>query len=119
MKGILKNAKLQTIEERQVIAQEDQEIKYMVVVLQGKLGVEKSIYGPIDNQNVQNQELLENMNLKTDALFEKLTILAKKEREQLRKVLKIKRKNTIPISEYQFYLPILSQHDYKIAQASL
>lgn len=42
IKGILKNAKIETIDERQVVAEEEQNIKYMVIVLEGKLGVERN-----------------------------------------------------------------------------
>lgn len=41
LKGILRHAKLETVEPRQVIVEEDQHIRNMLVVLEGKLGVEK------------------------------------------------------------------------------
>jgi hypothetical protein len=48
-------------------------------------------------------------------LFDKLTLMAKKERELQRRTLKLKRRNTLPISDYKFMLPILSKHDYAIS----
>lgn len=55
------------------------------------------------------------MTLKTEGLFDKLTILAKKERDMQRRTLKLKRKSTVPISDYKFMLPVLSKHDYATA----
>jgi hypothetical protein len=40
VKGLLRNAKLEFVEEGQVIAEQQQDIKYIVVLLEGKLGVE-------------------------------------------------------------------------------
>ena len=40
MKGVLRNAKMEFVEEGQVIAEQQQDIKYMVVLLEGKIGVE-------------------------------------------------------------------------------
>ena len=42
VKGILRNAKLEIVDERQVIVEEDQPLHYMIVLLEGKLGIEKS-----------------------------------------------------------------------------
>jgi hypothetical protein len=42
VKGLLRNAKIEFVDERQVIVQEEQPLNYMVLVLEGKLGVEKS-----------------------------------------------------------------------------
>ena len=39
MKGIMKNAKIEMIEERQVIIEEDSNLNYMVILLEGKLAV--------------------------------------------------------------------------------
>jgi hypothetical protein len=41
LKGILRHAKLEIVEQRQVIVEEDQHLSYMVVVLEGKLAVER------------------------------------------------------------------------------
>jgi 5-deoxy-D-glucuronate isomerase len=40
VKGMLRNAKMEFVEEGQVIAEQQQDIKYMVVLLEGKIGVE-------------------------------------------------------------------------------
>jgi hypothetical protein len=52
VKGILRNARIETIGERQVIAEEDRDLHYMVIVLDGKLGVEKPSFD-ISSQSVR------------------------------------------------------------------
>jgi hypothetical protein len=42
LKGIFRHAKLEIIDERQVIAEEDQHLNYMIVLLEGKLAVGNS-----------------------------------------------------------------------------
>lgn len=44
MKGIFRNAKIEIIDEKQVIAEEDDDLNYMVIILDGKLGIEKSSF---------------------------------------------------------------------------
>ena len=44
VKGILRHAKLEMVDERQVIAEEDQPLNYMVVVIEGRLAVEKASF---------------------------------------------------------------------------
>lgn len=39
VKGILRHAELEIVDERQVIAEEDHPLNYMVVVIEGKLAV--------------------------------------------------------------------------------
>ena len=39
VKGILRNAKIEIIDEKQIITEEEQDLNYMVIVLDGKLGV--------------------------------------------------------------------------------
>jgi len=43
VKGILRNAKIEMIEERQLIVEAETPISNMLIVLEGKLGVEKNI----------------------------------------------------------------------------
>ena len=45
VKGIMKNAKIEMIEERQVIIEEDSNLNYMVILLEGKLAVQKNSMG--------------------------------------------------------------------------
>lgn len=48
-------------------------------------------------------------------MFEKLTIVAKKERDAIRKTLRLKKKSVVPLSEYQFSMPVLTKNDYEVA----
>ena len=48
-------------------------------------------------------------------MFEKLTIVAKKERDAIRKTLRLKKKSVVPLSEYQFSMPVLTKSDYEVA----
>jgi hypothetical protein len=41
--------------------------------------------------------------------------VAKKERDQLRRTAKFTRKSIVPSSEYEFYPPVLSENDYRVA----
>jgi hypothetical protein len=54
LKGILRHAKLEMVDERQVIVEEDQPLNYMVIILEGKLAVEKPSFNievdPEDNE---------------------------------------------------------------------
>ena len=52
-------------------------------------------------------------------MFEKLTIVAKKERDALRKTLRLKKKSVVPLSEYQFSMPVLTKNDYEVALKNL
>ena len=126
VKGIMRNAKIEMIEERQVIIEEDMNLNYMVIVLEGKLGVEKNSMGagplqPPPELKVKSKdkdktiETIDPSSLQSAELFEKLTILAKKEREQLRNSNKIHRKSSIPVSQYDLMLPVLSSADYESA----
>jgi hypothetical protein len=52
-------------------------------------------------------------------LLEKLTILAKSERDQQRKASKFQRKTSFPVSEYDFVPPMLTPSDYSKALLSV
>ena len=39
IKGIFRHSKIEIVQERQVITEEDQDLNYMIVVLDGKLGL--------------------------------------------------------------------------------
>ena len=46
-------------------------------------------------------------------MFEKLTMLAKKERDLQKTKSKLQRKSSIPVSSYDLSLPVLSEGDYQ------
>lgn len=45
VKGIFRHGKIEVIEEKQVITEENQDLNYMVIILDGRLGVQKSSFG--------------------------------------------------------------------------
>lgn len=96
MKGLLRNAKIEIVEERQVIVEEDQGLDYVVVLLEGKLGIKQSSFSPIINTT----PTIDPSTLTYQNIFERLTFIAKKERDQLRKVTKLQRKGSLPVSQY-------------------
>lgn len=70
LKGIFRNAKIEIIDQRQVLVEEDNDLNYMVVVLDGKLGIERSSFAipaktiesgkgkkTIENNTLSNAEL--------------------------------------------------------------
>ena len=61
---------------------------------------------------MRGKETIEVEDMKNDELFEKLIILAKREREMQKSKTKVKRKYSIPSSSYDFTLPILSEDSY-------
>lgn len=122
VKGLLRNAKMEFVDEGQVIAEEQQDVKCIVLLLEGRIGVERAADALPDHAAAplqQQQEALENLALRTEALFDRLTLLARKERELQRRTLKLKRKSTLPTSDYKFLLPVLSRHDYARAGENL
>ena len=87
----------------------------MVVVLDGKLGLEKSNLGLRDSkgQRSRGKDTIEVEDMKNDELFEKLTMVAKKERDLQKTKSKLQRKSSIPMSSYDLTLPVLTDEDYK------
>jgi hypothetical protein len=110
VKGVLRNAKIEIIDEKQVIVEEDSDLDYMVIVLDGKLGIEKASFS-IPTKTIESgkgKDTIEVSGLKTEELFEKLTIMAKKERDFQKSHSKLQRKSSFPVSNYDLHLPVLS-----------
>ncbi len=82
-------------------------MNFIVVVLEGKLGVQNS------NGTGAGKETIENGGLHNSEMIERLTILAKKERDLLRRTSKLQRKSTFPVSEYVFIPPMLSLNEFQ------
>lgn len=64
VKGILRNAKIEFVDERQVIAEEGQSLNYMVVILEGKLAVEKSNLTSIASSTTPKKEEIDGSSIK-------------------------------------------------------
>lgn len=71
IKGIFRNAKIEIIDERQVIVEEDDNLNYMAIVLDGKLGVQKpSFFIPSNTiESGRQKETIDLESLKNNQLF--------------------------------------------------
>ena len=99
----------------------------MVIVLEGKLGVEKNSMGSIPQpseikfKGKDKDKTIETIDPshRTAELFEKLTVLAKRERDKLRRSNHFQRKNSLPVSHYELMLPVLTETDFQVAMSNL
>jgi hypothetical protein len=70
----MRNAKIEKVSQKQVVFEEEQSLKYIVIVLEGKLAVARKS----TNEEGENDHIITNNSHEKEELYERLTLQAKK-----------------------------------------